>query len=227
MLVLPCLMALPWLAFGGFLGFAVLVVIQLWYGFFGFRGALWCWVSCVVGWLCWWSFSDGEIEMKETEIKYYYFFYNTATEIKKKNIYIYIYIFFLQYLGLVFHDAEHFGAWNAKFSYLALAFPNADALNMLYPFAKSKDSLLFLSLFISSTTAHTSSLHLHVLSLSTPKLDSHHLASPLEIEIHRQTLPVLMRPTFLSSENTQNRLFFLLFPNSNPRRQKFSHASNN
>ena len=129
-------------------------------------------------------------------------------------------------MGLVFHDAKHFGAWNAKFSsHLALAFPNADALNMLYPFAKSKDSLLFLSLFISSTTAHTSSLHLHVLFLSTPKLDSHYLASPLEIEIHCQTLPVSMRPTFLSSENTQNRLFFSLFPNSNLRCQKFSCAS--
>ena len=32
----------------GFLGFAMLVVIWLWYRFFGFRHALWCWVGCAM-----------------------------------------------------------------------------------------------------------------------------------------------------------------------------------
>ena len=37
------------LSIRGFLGFAVLVMIRLWYEFFGFRHVLWCWVSWAVG----------------------------------------------------------------------------------------------------------------------------------------------------------------------------------
>ena len=45
--------------------------------------------------------------------------------------------------------------------------------------------------------AHTSPLHLHVLSLSTPKLDT-----PLNITSSYETIPT--RPAFVSSENAQN-----------------------
>ena len=45
-------------------------------------------------------------------------------------------------MGLVFHDAKHFGAWNAKFSlHLAFSFPNADAVT-----SHSSLSLIYLSL---------------------------------------------------------------------------------
>ena len=48
----------------------------------------------------------------------------------------------MQYLGLAFPNAKHFGAWNAKFSlHLAFSFPNADALT-----SHSSLSLIYLSL---------------------------------------------------------------------------------
>ena len=43
----------------------------------------------------------------------------------------------LQYLGLAFPDAEHFGTQNVKFSlHLVLAFPNADTLTLLLAYVK-------------------------------------------------------------------------------------------
>ena len=64
--------------------------------------------------------------MRETEIIFFFFLqycYSAILHVLQKN---------LQYLGLAFLDAEHFGAWNAKFSlHLVLAFPYADAQEKL------------------------------------------------------------------------------------------------
>ena len=80
------------------------------------------------------------------------------------------------------------------------------------------------SLFLSAPSQSTAHQHLHLLSLSTPNLYSHCLASQPEIEIRWPSSLVPMILTFVSSENTQNHLSFSSFPTTDTK--SFLAASN-
>lgn len=71
---------------------------------------------------------------------------------------------------------------------------------------------LLSSLFLSALPQSIAHQHLHLLSLSTPKLYSHCLASLPVIEIHWPSSLVPTILTFVLSENAQNCLSFLSFP---------------